>query len=399
MKIVQINCVCGKGSTGKICIGISECLDKHNIDNYILYSVGYSSYKNGIKCCELFPKIQALLSRVKGNYGFNSYKTTKLLIKELERINPDVVHLHNMHGHNCNLEILLEYFRKNNTRLVWTFHDCWTFTAYCPHYVMANCYKWKIGCYQCSEYKKYSWFIDNSIRNYIRKKEAFSNLNMTIVTPSKWLAKQVNYSFLKGYGIRVINNGINLSVFKPSYSDFRLKYNIPYNKKIILGVAIQWVPRKGADVFIKLASYLDSNDYQIVLVGTDAEIEKQLPDNIITIRRTANQQELAEIYTAADLFVNPTREEVFGLVNVEANACGTPVLTFDTGGSPECIDETSGSVVPCDDYESLKKEIIRICTTKPYSSEACVKRAQQFAEESRYQEYIELYKEIYNQGK
>ena len=399
MKIVQINSVCGIGSTGKICVGISKCLNKKDVENYILYNRGESNYKNAIKCSERFIKIQSLFSRIKGNFGFNSNRSTTKLINELEQIHPDIVHLHNLHSHNCNLERLILYLKMKKIAVIWTFHDCWGITAYCPHYVMANCYQWTNSCYQCPEFRKYSWFIDKSKEIYERKKKLLTDINLNIVVPSNWLKKQVKQSFLKACSTHVIYNGIDLNIFKPTSSDFKRSYNIPKEKYIILGVAIEWNRRKGPDVFIRLAKEMPVDNYQIVLVGTNEKLERQLPDNIIAIRRTSDQRELAEIYTSANIFVNPTREDTFPTVNLEANACGTPVLTFDTGGSPECIDETSGSVVPCDDYESLKKEIIRICTTKPYSSEACVKRAQQFAEESRYQEYIELYKEIYNQGK
>ncbi len=394
MRVVQINIVCESGSTGRICAGISEVLNQRSVENYILYSHGNSQLPNSIKCREKYFKLQALLSRIKGNYGFNSDKTTKKIIKQIEQIKPDIIHLHNMHGHNCNLEMLTDYFRKHKTKVIWTFHDCWTFTAYCPHYVMADCYKWKDGCHECEQIRTFSWFFDRSAWLFQKKKEVFRGLDLTITTPSLWLKSQVEDSFFRNYPVNVINNGVDQNIFIPTDSNFREKYGIANKKNILLGVAIQWVPRKGADVFIRLAKELDPDKYQIVLVGTDDEIDRQLPDNIISIHRTQNQAELAEIYSAADLFVNPTREEVFGLVNVEALACGTPVVTFDTGGSPECIDETCGSVVGVDDFDALKKEIIRICETKPYTKEACLRRAKQFDQNEKYKEYYELYKEL-----
>lgn len=396
MKVVQINIVCDKGSTGKICTGISRVLNNENIENYILYSIGKSENPNAIKCTEKWPKLQALLSRIKGNYGFNSVKTTKSLISRLEKIKPDIVHLHNMHGHNCHLEILLEYLQNSQTKVIWTFHDCWTYTGYCPHYVMANCYKWKKGCHDCVQVKKFSWFIDNSSILYDKKKKAFETLDFTIATPSKWLAEEVRQSFLCEKPIQVVNNGIDLTVFEEKETSFREQYKIGIDEYVVLGVAIQWVERKGPDIFAKLAECLDDKKYRVVMVGTDENIEKLLPENIITIRKTESVHALAEIYSAADLFINPTREEVFGLVNVEALACGTPVVTFNTGGSPECIDETCGSVVEVDDFEGLKNEIIRICETKPYSKEACIKRARQFDQNDKYLEYYELYKEVLN---
>jgi glycosyltransferase involved in cell wall biosynthesis len=231
-----------------------------------------------------------------------------------------------------------------------------------------------------------------------RKKALFSGLDMTIVTPSQWLADLVKQSFLKDYPVKVIHNGIDLSVFRPTPSNFREKYGIARDKKILLGVAFGWGARKGLDVFIDLAHRLDPDHYQIVLVGTDENTDKQLPENIISIHRTQNQAELAEVYTAADLFVNPTREENYPTVNMEALACGTPVLTFRTGGSPEILDETCGAVVACDDVDAMEREIIRICAEAPYSEAACLKRAEGFDHNQRFEEYIHLYESGVNES-
>jgi len=214
------------------------------------------------------------------------------------------------------------------------------------------------------------------------------------VTPSQWLADLVKESFLQQYPVLVVNNGIALDVFKPIPSDFRSRYGIPEDKFVLLGVAIQWVPRKGADVFIRLAERLDPNKFQIVMVGTDDTIDKQLPDNVISIHRTANQKELAEIYSAADLFVNPTREDTYPTVNMESLACGTPVLTFRTGGSPEILDERTGMVVACDDEETLYDSILRIEFQRSFAVKDCVTRAKQFDEEEKYQQYKALYEEM-----
>jgi glycosyltransferase involved in cell wall biosynthesis len=227
---------------------------------------------------------------------------------------------------------------------------------------------------------------------YRKKQEWFTGVqDLTIVTPSHWLAGLVGESFLKDYPVKVIHNGIDLPVFKPTESDFRKKHHCE-DKFILLGVAFGWGARKGLDVFIDLASRLDDR-FQIVLVGTDDNVDKNLPPNIISIHRTQNQTELAEIYTAADLFVNPTREEALGLVNIESLACGTPVVTFQTGGSPECVDPTCGSVVPCDDANALEQEILRIAETKPYSPDACLNKAKEFDMNERFEEYVRLYEE------
>lgn len=395
MKIVQINATCGSGSTGKICVDISRLLTDKHIENYIIYSGKKSDYPLGIHCGDSKEiKIQALQSHFFGLYGLNSKQITKRMLKKLDEIEPDVVHLHNLHGHNCNLKMLLDYLRAHHIKIFWTFHDCWAFTAYCPHFTMDKCDKWKDRCHDCHRYREYSFFFDKSRGLYEKKKKATEGLDLTVITPSQWLADLVKQSFFKDYPVKVINNGIDLGIFKPTPSDFREKHGIPTDKYIVLGVAFGWGKRKGLDVFIELSKRLNKEKYQIILVGTDEKIDKQLPSNIITIHRTQNQIELAEIYTAVDVFANPTREEVFGLVNVEALACGTPGVTFDAGGSSECYDETCGSVVPCDDIDAMEKEIIRICEGKPFSGDACLERAMRFDRKNCFSKYVELYKQI-----
>ncbi len=214
---------------------------------------------------------------------------------------------------------------------------------------------------------------------------------MTIITPSRWLADQVKQSFLHDCEIQVIHNGIDLSVFYPRKSDFRQKYGLE-DKYIVLGVAFGWGARKGLDVFVELSERLDER-FQVVLVGTNETVDKQLPKNIISIHRTQNQAELAEVYSAANVFVNPTREEVLGLTNIEALACGTPVLTFATGGSAEMLDPTCGCSVPKNDVPALEDMIRRVCETKPYPSDACVEKAKEFSAIDRFREYVELYTE------
>lgn len=394
MKIVQINATCGIGSTGKICVDISRLLAEKNIQNYILYCSGASKYPLGIKCTsDQYIKMQAALSKIRGTYGFNSKQSTYKMISELNRIQPDIIHLHNIHGHDCNLDILFNYFKKNKQKLIWTFHDCWAFTAYCPCFDLIKCDQWKTNCFDCRQKSLYSWFFDKSSKLYKKKKTVFAGLDLTIATPSQWLADLVKQSFLKDYPIKVINNGIDLDVYKPTEGNFRERYAIASDKHIVLGVALGWGARKGLDVFTALSERLDKS-YQIILVGTDDKADRQLPENIISIHRTHDQKELAEIYTAADVFVNPTREDNFPTVNIESIACGTPVITFRTGGSPEMLDNTCGSVVDCDNIDAMEQEIIRVCMDKPYTKEDCLRRAKDFDKHSKFHEYIELYEAI-----
>lgn len=401
MKIAGINMV-PYGSTGKIMLQISDVACKKG---YVVKTFSTTPFSKGKK--EQWytarnhynwgsfneNRIHYYLGVIFGANGLFSHRGTKKLITELKQFKPDIIHLHNLHSFCINLPILFSYLKKSNARVVWTLHDCWAFTGKCPYFDMAGCERWRDGCHDCVNLRGYPRsLIDTSRRMYKKKKELFCGVkNMILVTPSVWLSNLVKQSFLKEYPVRVINNGIDLSVFKPTESGFRKKYKIPENKKIVLGVAFGWGERKGLDVFIKLAMRLDYGEYQIVLVGTDDNVDKLISDKIISIHRTLNQKELAEIYTAADVFVNPTREEVFGLVNVEALACGTPVITFNTGGSPEILDKDSGVVVEKNDIEGMLKEILRICTEKPFSEEQCIKRAKQFDIYDKYKEYINLY--------
>lgn len=394
MKIVQINTTCGAGSTGKICVAVSELLTQSGVENHILYTSGHSEHPAGKKYMSAPEvKLQALKSRVLGNYGFQSKQATRRLLEELDRIAPDIVHLHNLHGHNVHLGDLLTYLKTKKIKVFWTFHDCWAFTGYCPHYDMIGCARWQTGCGQCPQRNRFSWFFDRSYALYEKKKQLLTGLDLTIITPSEWLAEQVKQSFLQDCPVQVIRNGINLSVFQPEKSDFREKYGIAEDKLILLGVAFDWGQRKGLDVFLHLAQKLDPDKFQIVLVGTDDSVDKQLPSNIISIHRTANQAELVEIYTAADLLVNPTREDTFPTVNMESLACGTPVLTFRTGGSPEMLDEQTGRVVECDDEEALYQALLSMAE-HPVGRADCLRRATQFDEKDRFREYVTLYKKV-----
>jgi glycosyltransferase involved in cell wall biosynthesis len=395
MRITQINVTCTAGSTGKICKAIGERLAAQGDEGYILHVQTLADTENYISCATpRYIRTQALRSKILGNYGFNGRAATKRLIAHLERIRPDVVHLHNLHSHNAHLNLLFHYLKEKKIKVVWTFHDCWAFTGYCPHFAMAGCDKWKTGCEHCPQRHHHSFLFDRSRELYRKKKELFSGLDMTIVTPSRWLADLVKQSFLKDYPVTVINNGIDLTVFRPRESDFREKYGIPADKHILLGVAFDWGVRKGLDVFLRLAEELDPDRYQIVLVGTNDAVDKQLPSRIISIHRTQNQQELAGIYSAADLLLNPTREDTYPTVNMESLACGTPVLTFRTGGSPEMLDETCGAVVPCDDVKSFCDEIVRLCESQSLTAEACAAKARGFDQNEKFKEYVTLYERI-----
>lgn len=391
MKVVQINSVCGAGSTGKICVAISELLTAKGIENYIFYTSGESRYPLGERyMSSVEVKFQALKAKAFGNYGFQSKAATRRLISALDKISPDIVQLHNLHGHNLHLGLLFSYLKEKKIRIFWTFHDCWAFTSYCTYFDMVRCDCWRTGCRNCPQRKKYSWFFDRSRSLYQAKRDLFAGLDLTVITPSQWLADLTKQSFLNAYPVEVIHNGIDLHVFTPRETNFREKYGIPGEKRILLGVANKWEPRKGLDVFLRLADHLDPERFQIVLVGTNDEVDSKLPPHIISIHRTANQQELAEIYSVADYFVNPTREDNFPTVNIEALACGTPVITFETGGSPESLTDNCGISVPCDDFESLCYVFEKQGCVN-FAPDDCRNRAMDFNQEEKFKEYLVLY--------
>ncbi len=400
MKILAINSV-PFGSTGKIMMQILDCAEQTVGAETVAYFGAWKKEKSNhpklFKFGSYFEnRISFFFSYFTGFHNVGSVFNTLSLIKKIKAFKPDIIHLHNLHLWVINLPIFFRFLKKSNIKVIWTLHDCWAFTGQCPYFTMVKCEKWKTGCYNCPSYQGYpNSCVDRTKQMYNYKKKWFCDVkNLTIVTPSQWLADLVKQSFLKDYPIKVINNGIDLSVFKPTESNFREKYNVSADKKIILGVAFGWSIRKGRDVMIELSKRLDSK-YQIVLVGTTDEEDRLLPNNIISIHRTQNQTELAEIYSAADLFVNPTREEVLGMVNVESLACGTPVVTFNTGGSPEVLDKTCGYAVECDDIDALESKINEFFESDINLEKNCLKRAENFDMYDKCREYIKLYKKSY----
>lgn len=400
MKIAEINMLT-KGSTGKIMFQVAETA---RTSGHIVRTYSPIPFVRGKKN-QIEPisdhfwwgsRVESMFHYYAGTlFGANglfSVFGTHSLIKKLKEFSPDVIHLHNLHGFCLNLPMLFKYIKKSGAKVVWTFHDCWAFTGHCPHFVVCGCDKWQTQCKKCPQPRIYpKMYLDTSKTMYLKKKKWFAGIeDLTIVTPSEWLAELARKSFLSEHDIKVINNGIDLSVFSPRESDFRKNYNIEA-KYILLGVSFDWGYRKGLDVFIELSKRFDTKSYQIVLVGTDENVDAQLPDNIISIHRTNNQIELAEIYSAADLFVNPTREENYPTVNMESIACGTPVLTFRTGGSPEIPDILTGAVVDCDDIDAMEREIIRITEEASFSQKDCLQRAVSFDCTKCFDKYVELF--------
>lgn len=363
MKYLFINCLAGIRSTGRITA--DKCRELMREGHECLLAYG-----RGIGNCDDVPTIQigtaldyhihALRSRLLDDMGFGSRRATEAFLHRVREYDPDVIWLHNIHGYYIHIGLLFEYLRSCGKRILWTLHDCWSFTGHCAYFDFAGCDRWKTGCHHCPQKGVYpaSLLRDNSRGNYEKKRELFTQIpNLTILTPSRWLADLVKQSFLKEYPVEVVYNTIDTKVFKPTESDFRRSHNL-LGKRMVLGVAAVWDARKGMPDFLKLAQKM-GGDYKIVLVGLTQKQMNGLPANILGLGRTNSARELAEIYSAADVFVNPTYEDNYPTVNLEARACGTPVISYDTGGSRETVGEGDW-LVPKGDVDALAEIIQRI---------------------------------------
>ncbi len=400
-KLVQINSF-DSGSTGNIAKQINKTAEEHGFKTFFLFG-RYWKNKNKIEGTKIGIQfdcfVHLLFSRCFDAMGLLSHLTTYKLIKNLKQIKPDIVHIHNIHGYYLNYPMFFKYLRKSKIKVVWTLHDCWSFTGHCSHFDLIKCEQWKTGCYSCPLKKEYpkSILFDNSKRNYRLKKELFTSINdkLTLVPVSNWLEDIVEQSFFEKTNIKVIHNGIDLDIFKPHFDKRILnKYEIP-KKKILLGVASPWSERKGLFDFIKLSNLL-SSEYVIILVGLTKEQIKTLPSKIFGFERTQNVQELAELYSSADIFLNLTYEDNYPTVNLESIACGTPVITYKTGGSPEAVSAAIGRVVEQGNFEEL---IEAIYSFEDLDKEELKKQCRQYAEDNFdknkcFNQYIDLYNNI-----
>ena len=393
MKILMINIVCGIRSTGRICTDLACELEiqGHEVKiAYGRYEVPDKFQKFAVKIGSDFDvKLHALKARLFDSCGFGSKNATKKFIAWVKNFNPDVIHLHNIHGYYINIEILFDYLRTCGKKIIWTLHDCWAFTGHTAYCEALNCEKWRTGCGSCPGLKNYpKSFIDRSAENWHKKKNLFQNIpNMTIITPSNWLAGLVKKSFLSDYPVKVINNGIDTSKFFNIKSDFRKTYGLE-NKFLLLGVATAWDEMKGLNDYIKLSEKL-SDDYKVVLVGLTPEQIAKLPKNILAIERTNNINELAKIYSAADLYVNLSYSESFGLTNLEALACGTPVLAYDSGGNSESA--LNGIIIPRGNILKAAEEIKKFFTVHKNNKPEIFFNREEFDKKKTLDEYLKFY--------
>ena len=398
-----INVSANSGSTGRIAEEIGQTAISKGYESFFGYGrIGRQSKSTLIKIgsdCDI--KLHGLESVIFDNHGFGSRAATRRFIEEVERIQPDVINLHNIHGYYLNVEILFDYLAKKDIPVVWTLHDCWPFTGHCSYFDRYHCEKWKTGCHHCPNSKGYpkSLFWDRSKANYERKKVLFNKpKSITFVAVCNWMANNVKNSFLGGYPVETIYNGVDLDVFRPRFTEANnssmLKQNlgIKSEAKVVLGVASTWDRRKGLDDFVKLRSLFDCDKYAIVLVGLNDKQRAALPDGIIGIKRTESVQQLAELYSLADVFVNPTYVDNFPTTNIEALACGTPVVTYNTGGSPEAVDEYTGVVVEQGNVSLLRAAVESCANNKKEFTKACRERAlKNFNKLERFKDYVRIF--------
>lgn len=353
-RLLLINSVCGIRSTGRICADIAKAYEAQGWEVQIAYgrmaTVPADCRKSAVRIGGTWGvRFHMLLTRLFDWHGTGpcSYFATRKFLKWAEAWRPDAVWLHNIHGYYLNYPLLFRWIKRHpEMEIRWTLHDCWAFTGHCSYFLWTGCTRWQTGCRRCPEKGEYpkSWLFGNAKRNWQIKKEAFGGVRqLKLITPSKWLADLTRQSFLKEYPVQVVPNTIDTATFKPTPSEFRVRRGLA-GKTIVLGVASAWDKRKGLDDFLRLRTLLSAH-YVLVLVGLTMKQIASLPKGVMGIACTNSKKELAELYSAADWFFNPTREDNYPTVNLEAVACGCRVVTYDTGGSAETVEGVSSAIV------------------------------------------------------
>ena len=400
-RLLQINVTANRGSTGRIAEQIGEKVITAGWESYIAYGrdCGVSKSQLIKVGSQLGVLRHVLITRIFDRHGLSSKFATKKLIKDIKNIKPDIIHLHNVHGYYLNYKILFNYLQEANIPVVWTLHDCWSMTGHCTHFESVKCDRWQSGCYNCPLKNAYpsSLILDRSKKNYIEKKKCFSSIkNLTLVPVSNWIAGVVRKSFLKDANLIVNHNGIDVQVFHPCHDNNLVEqYNLN-GKRVILGVASPWSDKKGLPDFSRLCAYLQNDAYQIVLIGLTSEQIKSLPKGIIGLCRTNSAIELAQWYSLADVFVNLTYEDTYPTTNLEAISCGTPVITYRTGGSPESVTPQTGRVVEQGDLDGVVKAVEELCAEdRETMRERCRKYAlEHFERDKNYKHYLDLYEQL-----
>lgn len=408
MNIVQINITYRSGSTGKIMSDLSDVIKQYGGNSYMV-----SGYKNKedqgivdhiyyVDMADKYFEVRKdlLISRITGEMGYRHKNRSKAVVSWIQQKQPDVIHLHNIHGDWLHIKTLFDYIRQSNVPVVWTIHDCWPFTGRCSHFAVWGCEKWKTQCLKCKNKDIYpiTYFFDKSEKMFIDKKSWFTGLNnVVLVTPSEWLARQVRQSYLGEYPVEVIQSGIDLNVFYPRKEKSRYLYTIADGKSIILGVASSWSERKGLRDFFELDKIIDHRKYQIVLVGLNKKQLRNLPKTILGISRTENQEELAVLYSQADCYLNCSILETMGMTTVEAMACGTPVVVYDKTAIPEAVAGNCGIILKNRKINELYHAVETVCKRKKKVSNDCRARVvDNYEKNFQFSKYIDLYHKLIN---
>jgi len=400
MKVMQINAVYASGSTGSIVSDIHTLSIENGIDSYIAYStspLARNEIVNGYQIGNTFgKKIHALLGRINGKQAYFSKIATWHLLKYIETVKPDIVHLHNLHSNFIYLNMLLDYLAKKRIKTVITLHDCWFYTGGCFHYSSARCDGWLKECGHCPKKNKDTpaLFCDASKKILKDKKKYLSGIDdLTIVGVSEWISHEAKKTFLGYKKIITIHNGIDTDFFRPSHSDFRIRNGIGNEKFMILGIANKWLLPINQTLLTAMIDFLNE-DMVFVMIGCTERQRQILPEKIKAFPFISDRSELRNIYSACDVFTNCTWEESLSLVNVEAQACGTPAVTYSDTGVYETVDGMSGFKVRNGD---IKEFLNAVQTVKNKKKQSYSKKCREFVikefnKGTNYKKYLELYK-------
>lgn len=397
--LLQISIEANVCSVGRIEQQIGDLALAEGWQSYMTYSRGYKPGASKAIRIGSKPDVywHVLMTRLFDRHGLHSNNATQKLVEQIKEINPDVIHIHQIHGYFLNIKILFDFLKEYGKPIVWTFHDCWAFTGHCAHFDKVGCEKWKTGCYHCPIKGEYpSSYCDRSEKNYKLKKELFSNIpNLHIVTVSNWLQQLVEESFFKSYDIQTIYNGVDINVFYPRKEKDVVKLLNIDGKKVLLAAATTWTEDKGLKDYYQLRKVL-SDDKVIVLVGLSEDQIKTLPAGIVGIKRTNSQDELAELYSVADITLNLSYLETFGLTTAEGMACGTPGIVYNKTASPELITPETGRIVEAGDIMELSDAIEEILSKgKASYTNNCRERAiEYYDKDKQYREYLNLYENL-----